>query len=75
MLTDINNDIVINKNASRIKSFYILQFAFFSLKFVGIVSVSSFYGFTISSQVIVESTIVLAKYFPFSQLHVAGFQI
>ena len=41
----------------------------FSLKFVGIVFVSSL----ISSQLITESSILLAKYLPFSQLHVEGF--
>ena len=39
--------------------------------FVPIVFVSSI----ISSLVITESSIILAKYLPFSQLHVAGFQM
>ena len=43
----------------------------FSLKFVGIVLVSTI----ISSHVITESSIKPAKYLPFSRLHVAGFQI
>ena len=51
--------------------FCVLQVAFFSLKFLGTVFVSPI----ISSQVIAESSIILANYFPFSQLHVAGFQI
>ena len=43
----------------------------FLLKFVGTGFVSS----KISSHVIAESCIILAKDFWFSQLHVAGFQI
>ena len=43
----------------------------FSLKLVGTVFVSSM----ISSHEITESSIILAKYFPFSQLHVLGLQI
>ena len=42
---------------------------FFSLKFV-----SSSYDSIISSHIIAESSIILAKYFPFSQLHVAVYQ-
>ena len=41
------------------------------LKFVGTVFVSSI----ISSHEINESSVILAKYFPFSPLHVAAFQI
>ena len=52
---------------------YILQVAFFSLKFVGIVSVSSSYD-SITSSHIAELSIILAKYFPFSQKHAAGFE-
>ena len=52
---------------------------FFSLKFVGIVFVSSTYDLAsasiISPDVITESSIIFAKYLPFLQLHVAGFQI
>ena len=62
---------IINKKASKIQKFCLLQVIFFSLKFVGIVFVSS----VISSQAITESLIIIAKYFPFLQLHVAGFQI
>ena len=51
---------------------------FFPLKYVGIVFVSSLYYSSISSYVIAESSItpviILAKYFPFLQLHVEGFQ-
>ena len=46
----------------------------FLMKFVGIVFISSSYDFITSSQIIAESSIILAKYFPFLQLHVAGFQ-
>ena len=64
---------VINIKASQIQKFCVLQVALFSLKFVGMVSFSS--ASIISSRVIIESSMVLAKYLPFSQLHVAGFQI
>ena len=43
---------------------------YFSLKFLGIVFASSI----LSLHVITGSSIILAKYMPFSQLHVAGFQ-
>ena len=36
--------------------------------------VSSSYDSITSSQIITESSVVHAKYFPFSQLHVSGFQ-
>ena len=51
---------------------FFLQVSFFSLKIVVTVFVSSS---IISSYVITELSIILAKYFPFLQLHVAGFQI
>ena len=51
----------------------------FSLQFVVRVFVSPLYDLTsesiISSHIITESSIVFAKYLPFVQLHVAGFQI
>ena len=62
---------VINKKASKIYKFCVLQVIFFSLEFVGTVFVSSL----ISSHLITESSIILAEYFPFSQLHAAEFQI
>ena len=66
---------VVNKKVSKIKKFFVLQFTFFSLKFVGTVFVGIvFVSSIIPSHVITESSIKLAKYFPFSQLHVAGFQ-
>ena len=40
----------------------------FSLKFL------SSYDSIVSSHIIAESSKVLTKYFPFSQLHIAGFQ-
>ena len=61
---------IINKMASKIKKFVFYRL-FLSLKFVEIVFVSSI----ISSHVITESSIILAKYLPFLQLHVEGFQI
>ena len=48
---------------------------FFASKFVGTVFVCSFYDSVTSSHVITESSVILAKYFLFWQLHVAGFQI
>ena len=50
---------------------FVLQVAFLWLKFAGIVCVSSI----ISSKVITESSIIFAKYLPFLQVYVAGFQI
>ena len=52
------------------RNFVFCKLYFFSLKFI-----SSSYESITSSHVITESSIILAKYFPFSQLHVAGFQI
>ena len=70
---------VIDKKASKIYKFCVLQIIFFSLRFVGIVFVSSSFdlGFTsiISSHVITELSIIIAKYFPILQLHGEGFQI
>ena len=63
---------VMNKKASKTYKFFLLQIAFFSLKFVATVVNSSS---IILSDVITESSISLAKCFPFSILHVAGFQI
>ena len=58
---------------------YILQIAFFSLKFVIAVFVSSSYDLSsasiILSHVTTELSIILAKYLPFLQLLVAGFQM
>ena len=49
----------------------------FLLKFVlsyNLASASSLNDSIISSQIIAESSIILAKYFPFSQRHVARFE-
>ena len=54
---------VINKNASKIYKFCVLQVAFLSFKFVGTVHS------IISSHIIAESIIILVKYFPFSEQH------
>ena len=54
--------------------FWALQVAFFSVKFVGIVFISSSDDSTISADLSIELSMILAKYFPFSQLHVALFQ-
>ena len=68
MITAINYALVINKKVSKIFGFtgYL-----FSLKFIEIVVVSSI----ISALTITELSIILSKYLPFSQLHVAQFQI
>ena len=57
----------INKNASKIWKFCVLQADFFLLKLVGTVAASSI----ISSFLITESSIIFAKHLPFLQLHVA----
>ena len=41
MLTAIDNSKVMHKKASKIKKFFVLQVAFFTLKFTGTVFVSS----------------------------------
>ena len=64
----MNNAIVINKIGSKIQIFCVLVFALFSFKFVETISS------IILLHIIIESSIILANYFPFSQLHVAGFQ-
>ena len=68
MITAINNAMVINKKVSKIFGFtgYL-----FSLKFIEIVVVSSI----ISALTITELSIIVSKYLPSSQLHVAQFQI
>ena len=69
---------VFSKEASTI--FSVLKVIFFSLKFVGVffvgtVSVEVLFVISIiSSQIITESLIILAKYSPFSHVHVEGFQ-
>ena len=51
-------------------NFCVSKVHIFPLKFV-----SSSYDSITSSQIIAESSIMLAKCFPFSKLHVEGFQI
>ena len=65
---------VINKKTSKLLKFDASQVIFFSLKFVEIFFVFSSYHSITSSQIIAESSIILARYFPFSQLHVAWSQ-
>ena len=70
---------VINKKAvKKKKKFVFYKLYVFSLKFVGIVFVSSLFDSAcasiIPSHVITESSIMLTNYFSFSQLHVARFQ-
>ena len=64
----------INKNASKILKSCVLQVTFVSGKFFQIVFISSSYDSVTSSHVITKTSIILAKYFLFSQLHVAEFQ-
>ena len=59
----MSNAIVINKNSSKIVP--VLEVAFFPLKFISLSNDS-----IITSHVIAKSSIILAKYFPFLQLHV-----
>ena len=66
---------VINKKASKKKEILCFTSFIFSLKFVGAVFVSASFVSSFSSHVTIESSITVAKYFPFSQLHVAGFQM
>ena len=61
---------IINKMASKMWKFFILQAAFVSLKFIGIV----FVGSIISSHVTTESSIIPPKYSSFSQVYVLEFQ-
>ena len=70
---------VINKNASKIQKYCVLQVMYFSLKFVETVFAFSPFDLTttsiISSNVIAESSIILGKYLLFSQVHVEEFRI
>ena len=62
VLTAINNAIELNKNASKILKFCVLQVIFFIKVFV-----SSLYDSITSSHIRAESSIIIAKYFPFSR--------
>ena len=53
-------------------SLFLLLLLLFYVRFSFVVRLS--YNFITSSQIIAESSIIIAKYFLFSQLHVAGFQ-
>ena len=64
-----NNASVINKKPSEKCISVLFYRLYFLLKFVRTVSA------IISSSVITESSIILAKYFRYSQTHVLGFQI
>ena len=68
---------VINKKASKIQNFFELLFV--GAIFIGTIFVILSYDlatlFFISLHPIIEVSIVLAKYLPFSQLYIAGFQI
>ena len=70
----INNysiiDRVINQNACEYRNFTLYGLLFF-IK----VCWNCFVPSIISSHVFTELSIILAKYSPFSQLHVSGFQI
>ena len=60
---------------AKYRNFSVLQITFFSSKFVGTVFVSLSYDPISSSCKITESSIVLAKYFPFSKQRLLGFQV
>ena len=62
---------VIDKKTSKIWNFFVLHVYFFPLKFVEFYFVVSI----TSSHLITESSIIFAKYLPFSQRHVVRFQI
>ena len=59
------------KGEVKYRSFLFHRLHFFSLKFVG----PDFVVSVISSHVIIESSIILAEYLLFLELHVAGLQI
>ena len=70
MLTAINNAMVINKKPIY-RNLKLVEVLFLGTVFVRMVSVVSI----VSSQTINESSVTLDKYLPFSQPHVARFQI
>ena len=67
----INNATVINEKASKIQKYFVLQITFDIIKFVGTVIASPI----ISSHATNESSIIRAKYLPFSKLNAGAFQI
>ena len=62
---------VIYKKVSKIQKVFVSQIILFSLKVDRIAFVSTI----VLSRIITESSIILAKYLHFLQLHVARFQI
>ena len=64
----INNAVLIDKKQAKYR-FFVCYSLLFSLKFVETIFVSSI----ILSHVIAETSIILAKHFPFSHLYVLGF--
>ena len=74
--TTINNAMVINKKAGNISKFCFTSY-FFLFKFVETVSLLFDLASMsiISSHIMTELSIILAKYFQFLQLHIAGYQI
>ena len=71
MLTAINNAIVIDKKVSQIHKFFISQIICFFIT----ICWNSCFSSIISSHINTKSSITLAKYLPFSQMHLKGFQI
>ena len=71
---------VMNKKASKIQTFFLLQIIFSLLRFVGklfaktVFVIILFAVSLISSHVITEPSLMLFTYITFSQLHAAGFQ-
>ena len=63
---------LISKKASKILKLFVLQIAFFSLTSFN--CYCSFFNNFIT-HIITESSVILAKYFPLSQIHVAGLQL
>ena len=74
MLTAIKNAIVINKNAKKYRNFVFYRFLSFHSNLL-----EQFLFFRqmnlLPHHAIAESYIIFAKYFPFLQLHVEGFQV
>ena len=70
----INNAMVIKEKMSKIQRLFVLQIASFSSEFFGTFFVGTIFIISItSSNVITESSVMLAKYLLFLQLHIAGF--
>ena len=63
----------INKKSSKIWTFCFTGYIIFTKTFWNSFCLSS-YDFITSSQIIAESSILLAKYCSFSQIHLLGFQ-